>query len=79
MAFAKPALLRFVFCCWLHLIGIWYFWAAIWASYAPMALSSNAKTIDVVYTVVGPVALLLRVAAYLRTRSHNLSEAYELS
>ncbi len=64
---------------WLHLVGIWYFWAAIWASYAPMALSSNAKTMDVVYTVVGLVALFLRVAAYLRTRSHNLSEANELS
>ena len=64
---------------WLHLVGIWYFWAAIWTSYAPMALSSNAKTIDVVYTVVGLVALFLRVAAYLRTRSHNLSEANELS
>ena len=64
---------------WLHLVGIWYFWAAIWASYAPMALSSNAKTMDVVYTVVGLVALFLRVAAYLRTRSHNLSEATELS
>ena len=64
---------------WLHWVGIWYFWAAIWASYAPMALSSNAKTMDVVYTVVGLVALFLRVAAYLRTRSHNLSEANELS
>jgi len=64
---------------WLHLVGIWYFWAAIWASYAPMALSSNAKTMDVVYTVVGLVALFLRVAAYLRTRSHNLSEANALS
>jgi len=64
---------------WLHLVGIWYFWAAIWASYAPMAMSSDARTIDVVYTVVGLVALFLRVAAYRKTRSHNLSEAYELS
>ena len=63
---------------WLHLVGIWYFWAAIWASYAPMALSSDAKAIDVVYTVIGLVALVLRIAAYLRTRSHNLSEAKEL-
>jgi len=63
---------------WLHLVGIWYFWAAIWASYAPMALSSNAKTIDVVYTVIGLVALVLRIAAYLRTCSHKLSGAKEL-
>ncbi len=60
---------------WLHLVGIWYFWAAIWASYAPMALSSDAKTIDVVYTVIGLVALLLRIAAYLKANGHNLSEA----
>ncbi|MCX2975612.1 hypothetical protein EYC87_18685 [Halieaceae bacterium IMCC8485] len=64
---------------WMHLVGIWYFWAAIWTSYAPMAMSSNAKTIDVVYTVVGLAALFLRVAAYLRARSHNLSEANALS
>ena len=64
---------------WLHLVGIWYFWAAIWASYAPMALSSNAKTIDVVYTVVGLVALALRITAYLRKRIHSSSEVNELS
>ena len=64
---------------WLHLVGIWYFWAAIWASYAPMALSSNAKTIDVVYTVVGLVALALRITAYLRKRIHSSSEVNELA
>ena len=64
---------------WLHLAGIWYFWAAIWASYAPMALSSDAKTIDVVYTVIGLVALALRITAYLRTRIHSLSGVNELS
>ena len=63
---------------WLHLIGIWYFWAAIWASYAPMAMSSDAKTIDVVYTVIGLVVLVLRIAAYLRARTHNLPEANQL-
>jgi sulfoxide reductase heme-binding subunit YedZ len=62
---------------WLHLAGIWYFWAAIWASYAPMALSSDAKSIDVVYTVIGLVAVLLRIAAYQRTRFHNLAEVNE--
>ena len=63
---------------WLHLIGIWYFWVAIWASYAPMAMSSDAKTIDVVYTVIGLVVLVLRIAAYLRARTHNLPEANQL-
>jgi sulfoxide reductase heme-binding subunit YedZ len=60
---------------WLHLVGVWYFWAAIWASYAPMALSSDAKPIDFVYTFIGLVVLILRVAAYLKTRTNNLSEA----
>lgn len=59
---------------WLHLAGIWYFWAAIWASYAPMALSSNAKTIDVVYSVLGLLALILRVAALLKSPASHSGE-----
>jgi sulfoxide reductase heme-binding subunit YedZ len=62
----------------LHLVGVWYFWAAIWASYAPMALSSDAKAIDVVYTVLGLLVLILRVVAYQKKRVGNLSEANEL-
>jgi sulfoxide reductase heme-binding subunit YedZ len=58
---------------WLHLAGIWYFWAAIWTSYAGQALSSEAKTIDVVYTVMGLLVLILRVAAYLKTRGRKPS------
>ena len=54
---------------WLHLTGIWYFWAAIWVSYAPMALSGDAKTMDVVYTVLGLLALMLRIAAFLKARA----------
>jgi sulfoxide reductase heme-binding subunit YedZ len=64
---------------WLHLVGIWYFWAAIWASYAPMALSSDAKTIDVVYTVLGLLVLVLRITAFLKTRASSLPERSELS
>jgi sulfoxide reductase heme-binding subunit YedZ len=63
---------------WLHLVGVWYFWAAIWASYAPMALSSDAKTIDVVYTVLGLLVFILRVAAFLKTRASSLAERSEL-
>jgi sulfoxide reductase heme-binding subunit YedZ len=62
---------------WLHLVGIWYFWAAIWASYAPMALSSDAKTIDFVYTAIGLVALSLRIAAYLNSRFGQRDEGVE--
>ncbi len=51
---------------WLHLAGIWYFWAAIWVTYAGQALSSAAKTIDVVYAVLGLLVLLVRIAATLK-------------
>jgi sulfoxide reductase heme-binding subunit YedZ len=54
---------------WLHLVGIWYFWAAIWASYAPAALSSDANAVSIVYTVVGLLALGLRIVAYQKTRA----------
>ncbi|MEH6551771.1 MAG: hypothetical protein V7711_08230 [Pseudomonadales bacterium] len=54
---------------WLHLVGIWYFWAAIWVSYAGQTLSSEVRTIDVVYTVLGLLVLFLRIAAYLKTRA----------
>ena len=53
---------------WLHLIGIWYFWAAIWVSYTEQALSQNAKTIDVVFALLGLLVLILRLAAHIKTR-----------
>ena len=53
---------------WLHLIGIWYFWAAIWVSYAEQALSQNAKTIDVVFALLGLLVLILRLAANSKSR-----------
>jgi len=59
---------------WLQLVGIWYFWAAIWVSYAPMALSIDAKTIDVVYTTLGLLALMLRVGAYLKSPVSSLPQ-----
>ena len=51
---------------WLHLVGIWYFWAVIWTTYAEHALSSAVRTIDVVYTVMGLLVLFLRIAGYLK-------------
>lgn len=54
---------------WLHLVGIWYFWAVIWGTYAEHTLSSAVRTIDVVYTVLGLLVLFLRIAAYLKTRA----------
>jgi hypothetical protein len=53
---------------WLHLIGIWYFWAAIWVSYAEQALSQNAKTIDLVFALLGLLVLILRLAANIKSR-----------
>lgn len=54
---------------WLHLVGIWYFWAAIWVSYVEQALSQNAKTIDVIFTAFGLLVLILRLAAFIKSRS----------
>lgn len=58
----------------LHLVGIWYFWAAIWVSYAGQATGAGAKTIDFVYTLLGLLALVLRLAAYLQARSGNSAQ-----
>ena len=54
---------------WLHLVGIWYFWAAIWTSYAGQALSSEAKVVDIVYTIFGLLVLFVRVAANIKMRA----------
>ena len=53
---------------WLHWVGIWFFLAAIWVSYTEQALSQNAKTIDVVFAVLGLLALILRLAANIKSR-----------
>jgi len=57
---------------YLHLAGIWYFWAAIWVSYAGQAASAGARTIDLIYTTLGLLALSLRIHAYQKTRSRGL-------
>ena len=53
----------------LHLVGVWYFWAAIWVSYAGVLLSGDTRVVAIVYVVAGLVALTVRVAAYLKNRS----------
>ena len=53
----------------LHLIGIWYFWAAIWASYAETVMMGDARVIAIVFVVAGLIVLTLRCAAYLKKRS----------
>ena len=57
---------------WLHLAGVWYFWAAIWTSYAELAFSSSATVISFVYFNLGLLTLSLRVAAYLKRRTNGL-------
>jgi len=57
---------------YLHLVGIWYFWAAIWVSYAGQAASADARTIDFIYTNLGLLALTMRLVAYQKTRSRSL-------
>lgn len=53
----------------LHLVGIWYFWAAIWGSYAGTVLNGDSRIIAMVYVVVGLFVLTARLAAYLKNRS----------
>ncbi len=53
----------------LHLVGIWYFWGAIWVSYAGVLLNGNARIVAIVYVVAGLVALTVRLAAHLKNRS----------
>lgn len=62
---------------WLHLVGIWYFWAAIWVTYAGQAFSSAVKAIDVVYFVLGLFVLFLRLAAHLHTYFRSIPERSE--
>ena len=53
----------------LHLVGIWYFWAAIWVSYVGVLLIGDTRIIAIVYVMAGLIVLTVRVAAYLKKRS----------
>ena len=56
----------------LHRIGIWYFWAAIWVSYAETVMVGDTRLIAIVYTVTGLFVLAVRFAAYWEKRSAPL-------
>ena len=53
----------------LHRVGIWYFWAAIWVSYAETVMTGDTRVIAVVFVISGLLVLTLRCAAYLKKRS----------
>ena len=53
----------------LHLVGTWYFWAAIWVSYAGVLLTGDFRIVAIVYVIVGAGVLAVRVVAYLKDRS----------
>jgi len=53
----------------LHLVGIWYFWASIWVSYAYTVMMGDTRVIAIVFIVAGLLVLTLRCAAYLKKRS----------
>ena len=53
----------------LHLVGTWYFWAAIWVSYAGVLLSGDTRIIAIVCVIAGLIVLTVRLAAYLKNRS----------
>ena len=52
----------------LHLVGIWYFWAAIWVSYAETVMAGDTRVIAIVFVISGLVVLTLRCAAFLKQR-----------
>jgi hypothetical protein len=54
---------------YLQRVGVWYFWAAIWVTYAGQAASAGARVVDVAYAVLGLLALMLRLAGYRKVRS----------
>ncbi len=53
----------------LHLVGTWYFWAAIWVSYAGVLLSGDTRIIAIVCVIAGLIVLTVRLAAFLKNRS----------
>lgn len=53
----------------LHLVGIWYFWAAIGVSYTEGLLNGDTRIIAIFYVIAGLITLTFRLAAYLRDRS----------
>jgi DMSO/TMAO reductase YedYZ heme-binding membrane subunit len=63
----------------LHLVGIWYFWAAIWVSYVGQAASAEARTIDLVFALLGLFALVLRLGAYFYSRRRNSDQGSVLT
>jgi len=56
----------------LHRVGIWYFWAAIWVSYAETVMVGDTRLIAIVYTITGLLVLAVRFAAYWEKRSAPL-------
>ena len=60
----------------LHLAGIWYFWAAIWVSYAGVLAIGDTRIIAMIYVFAGLVVLTVRLAAYLKKRSTSEVQAF---
>jgi sulfoxide reductase heme-binding subunit YedZ len=51
----------------LHLVGIWYFWAAMWATYVDLTISDRATVASTAYSILGFLVLALRIVAYQKT------------
>ena len=50
---------------WLHLFGVWFFWAAIWVSYTQQAFSAEATVLSFMYFGMGLLVFILRILAHL--------------
>jgi len=48
----------------LHLLGVWYFWAAIWVSYTELVFSDKAIAIAFAYFVLGLLVFAIRLLAF---------------
>jgi sulfoxide reductase heme-binding subunit YedZ len=53
----------------LHLVGIWYFWAAMWATFVEKTLRDRASVASIAYSILGFLVLALRIVAYQKTRA----------
>ena len=58
----------------LHLVGVWYFWAAILVSYAETVMAGDTRVIAIAFVFAGLLVLTLRCAAYLKKRSTMVVE-----
>lgn len=61
----------------LHLVGVWYFWAAMWFTYVDLTLSDRATVASTAYSILGLLVLTLRIVAYQKYRAGKAVKRYK--